>query len=328
MIRAFPFYVGDNLMTGRGRSNERMHRALAVVGILAAASLAGCVGSETAPAGAGPLATADEPAFGADTGALTGIVLTEELQPIAGALVALADSELQGTTAVDGRFTFSNLAPGPYRLLVQALGFQGVARNVDVAAGSAADVQVTLAKLAVVEPYIELLIYRGYSICDVNTIYISLTLALPGCEARRTVFNPIVNETWRFAIVEVEWQTNEAMNIVSDLDGTCLLDNSNPCFIWLVKRSPARFEAKPQDANYTRYDQFLYPAEEFRWQLATFSAGLLQQEIADSPLCLRQGEPTCAGVGGSLGTAFDQYVSIFHHEEPSDPAVYSARPDA
>src|SRR5688572_4705367 len=96
--------------------------------IIIAASLAGCVEGTASndDGGALDVPTVAPPAqFDDTTGAVEGIVLDEEQQPIGGAQVGLlqASSNLSITTTSDlsGRFTFSQVQPGTYQLFAQQL---------------------------------------------------------------------------------------------------------------------------------------------------------------------------------------------------------------
>jgi hypothetical protein len=285
--------------------------------------LAGCT------SGSGNELVGEVPGFESeDHGTVSGVVTNEELAPIVGARITLLEAMRTANTSEDGSFAVTGILPGTYQMFVEALGYQSVARRIDVVVGPNEPFRVTLEVLPVIEPYTELIIYRGFSICDFNAVYLSLTLALPGCGGKATIFETPVVDTWRYGVVEMRWQAPESMNLVSDNDDTtCLLDNSNPCFVWKIGRSPLRFDAAPLDQNFSRAPGYLYPAEAFNWVIAAYSAGMFQEEIQRSGTCLRPGEPPCSGVGMSLGTAFDLYVSMFHNEAPSDPTAYSAVPD-
>ena len=104
------------------------------------------------------------------TGSLTGIVADRDGSTIAGAQVTLTfgrqptPDSATVRTAGDGRFTFSNLPPGPFRLSVDAEGFSprqisgelqpSESRDLDsiaLHAGSSTDIQVSASKGEVAE---------------------------------------------------------------------------------------------------------------------------------------------------------------------------------
>lgn len=136
--------------------------------ILFTTALAGCVsgqagGSKSQPDDA-PRA-ADPATFGESTGAVQGLVVDDAINPIAGAVVGLTETDASTTTDAGGRFSFSQLEPGTYTVLANALGYSAVARTVDVVAGELAEVQLTLEALAVVEPYHVVQTFAGLIEC-------------------------------------------------------------------------------------------------------------------------------------------------------------------
>jgi hypothetical protein len=131
--------------------------------------LAGCVSgksaSDTAPG------TSDAPPIGGPaevsetTGGIEGVVVDESIQPLAGALVGLKDSSVTTTTGPDGKFSFSNLPPGKYVVLANALGYEARAQGVDVAAGAVANARLVLPSLPTAVPYTELKTFSGLIEC-------------------------------------------------------------------------------------------------------------------------------------------------------------------
>lgn len=139
-----------------------------VTGIIHAASLvivallAGC--SSGGP-NAEPAPTNTEP-VGPDVGAIVGKILDPELKPVPGAQVAITSglNEPQVSDAM-GAFHFTNVQPGPQTFYVAAIGYQAVARSVDVTAGETTDVTITLAPIDSTEPYQALEIHKGFIAC-------------------------------------------------------------------------------------------------------------------------------------------------------------------
>lgn len=106
-------------------------------------ALAGCAGgdaTETIPTGT--------PQADDETGAIAGVVMNAELLPIEGADVALREGANVTKTDANGNFTFNDLAPGQHTVIVQKLGFESVAKNVDVVIGEVTNVEVTLQPIA------------------------------------------------------------------------------------------------------------------------------------------------------------------------------------
>jgi hypothetical protein len=126
--------------------------------------LAGCAGSPAAPAGEGE--GIDEPAAFTDaTGAIQGVVVDDAINPIANAQVGLLEANATTRTAVDGGFSFSNLAPGRYSVFAAALGHESKGTSVEVQAGQATTTRITLATVAIVEPYPETYTFGGLIEC-------------------------------------------------------------------------------------------------------------------------------------------------------------------
>lgn len=294
--------------------------------LLIAVPLAGCTGGDS---NAGSLADADPDE---DAAALKGLVLTEEFIPIAGAQVQVGELPSVSTDET-GAFEVSNITVGSQRVVVQAIGYQGIARTIDFVAGQVVEEQFTLAPVQVIEPYSEVLPFRGYMTCDVNAVVLTLFLgnSTPGCEQRVGIHNIQMQDSWEYAVVEAAWETEDALHVVSDTDTTCFFgqESSNSCFRWETSVSPLRFDAVPNTTWDYAPPEFTYPEGGFAWVVSAVGAGFLQEEVNEYPVCstFRPNGPTCAGVGPTIGFAFDEWVTVFHHEAPADPASYTALPD-
>lgn len=294
--------------------------------LLVAVPLAGCTG------GGEPGATADVGQPG-DVARLAGVVITEDLIPIEGAQVQVGDVPPVYSDAA-GAFEVGNVTPGAHRVVVQAIGFQGRAQTLDFVAGQVVEHQFTLSPVPVIEPYSEVLPFRGYMTCEVNAVILTYFLgnSTPGCEQRVGIHNIEMQSSWRHAVVEAAWETEDALHVVSDTDTTCIFgqDSTNPCFRWETSASPLRFDAIPNTTWAHAPPEFTYPSDAFSWVLHSAGAGFLQPEMNQYPVCstIRPNGPTCTGVGPTLGFAFDEWVTVFHHEAPADPASYTALPDA
>jgi hypothetical protein len=100
-----------------------------------------------------------------DTG-IHGQVRNDELSPIKGAKVGLVELSLQLSSNDEGAFDFKALPAGKYRLVAEAIGYEGpVAKAVEVVAGSTAQVQFTMTPLPVVTPYNLTTQFRGRVAC-------------------------------------------------------------------------------------------------------------------------------------------------------------------
>jgi hypothetical protein len=98
----------------------------------------------------------------AETGGIEGKILTDELQPIRRAQVALLPASGNTTSAEDGSYAFSDLAPGKYTVIATALGFYQRTRAVEVAVGEIAQGDLILDQVpASMPPYDEITKFQG-----------------------------------------------------------------------------------------------------------------------------------------------------------------------
>lgn len=148
-------------------------RAATTLLIMTSVLFAGCVGSESTappPSSVAPSASAAE--FSEDTGAIEGLVLTDESLPAEEATVGIIETGELTITALDGRFSFSNLAPGKYSVSVAALGYEATAKVVTVEPGVVTNANFVLVPVPIDEPYHE-------TVMKVGTLSCSITM-LPG----------------------------------------------------------------------------------------------------------------------------------------------------
>jgi outer membrane receptor protein involved in Fe transport len=60
----------------------------------------------------------------APSGSISGIVTDDASQPVAGAIVSLAELRLQSVSGADGRFSFTGVPAGKFTLVIRRLGYQ------------------------------------------------------------------------------------------------------------------------------------------------------------------------------------------------------------
>jgi hypothetical protein len=94
---------------------------------------------------------------------LTGTVQTKEGRPIKGARLRVADAGVEAVTNDEGRFVLSGAPGGTQTLEVRAIGYYPEDRPVDLLAGRAATLQITLATLRSVLDTVRITASRVYS---------------------------------------------------------------------------------------------------------------------------------------------------------------------
>lgn len=329
-------------------------RTTFVFGALALVLSVGLAGCGAAPKEASGLLGLDADGvarFGAGAAGLRGRVMSTELAPIEGAQVTIAGFPAISTNDA-GLFEAAGLEPGVVAVNVAAAGYGSLDQEVLLTADKVAEAEFVLTRLAVVEPFIEVLQFRGTSICDRMTLVITGRLSGPGCEGQRNRFEVNVTGDWKFLVLEQVWQAttgfNEWFRIFTGDDGDCT--DGSPCYGLALGKGYARLEGEPGKTDLvTHYDPWMdgrgppYPNETFTMQINSQWIGLFVEEVNSTP-----GEPCqiifenvsgtryrygCVGVGVSTGVVFDLWASVFHNAGPADrgeccPATqYSALPD-
>lgn len=136
--------------------------------------LSGCVGGqaggekESQPGStvdAGP--SADSP--DAEVGDLKGFVLSDELEPLPGASVALLNTSFEAKTDDQGAFAFLNLPLATYTVVAQKLGYESRALRAVTVAGQATYVNITLVPLPTAEAHYITDVYSTVVECSLVT---------------------------------------------------------------------------------------------------------------------------------------------------------------
>lgn len=307
----------------------RTQLLLALIALLAA-PLAGCVGGGEGSQAGGPDAPAD---VDDETGAVAGIITDSEARPVAGVTVALIGAEdIQSTTDEAGSFTLSNVPPGTYTLAVQKLGFESVAKSVNVVAGQTTDVQVTLEAIAVKEPYMETWADKGYFECSWSIYFARGPCFFPGPQVltdnNKRAFNYMVNEGAMTVIVEMSWEqttaaTGDAMSMfLSYTDRTtshwyCHGESPSPVFMEWERDDPDDEEGECLTGSSQT------PSDEPQ------GVPLEGQELTARANTGRNNDLPGSDIGFGLGAAFQQsfevYFSNFYWEYA--PEDYTGIPD-
>lgn len=133
-------------------------------------ALSGCSGAQAGPntAASTSSGTAGPASAGATTGGIEGTVTDDSVNPIAGVDVALIELDRSATTDDAGRFSFSEVAPGRVKVVAGKLGYESVARAVDIETGKVAQVNLVLASVAIAVPHHLTVSQEGFIGCGVN----------------------------------------------------------------------------------------------------------------------------------------------------------------
>ncbi|HEX9816125.1 MAG TPA: carboxypeptidase-like regulatory domain-containing protein [Candidatus Thermoplasmatota archaeon] len=133
--------------------------------LLASAIFAGCVDTSAGTDSSSPSWSMDP---NGDTGIIDGIVIDDSVNPIVGAQIAVTTTAavVQAVTDTSGRFLLQGIPPGRQTLFAAALGYDSVAKAVDVVAGQVTSVSLTIQAIPIVQPYVETFgPYEGYFEC-------------------------------------------------------------------------------------------------------------------------------------------------------------------
>lgn len=299
-----------------------------------AVGLAGCITGDTDTTSQSDFGLSD------DRGRLVGRVIDSELRPVAGANITFEGvDDLRAVTGASGGFNVS-LPPGTYELLIEAPGFFRDRQDVTIRAGDVSELHVTLQELPSQVPYLSVYPLAGYSVCDISlflwvTTYDGVTgQDCPLGDPVRTAIQEIA-ESWRYAVVEMTWETADSFALYVADDQNCL--TSDPCYaIIFAGSSPARVDLAPNDpelaAQWASDGEAQPPEGAWEMWANVIYIGMYQDQwggLTSDPICrgLLNYSPGCPSWGVSTGIPFTTYVSVFNWERPADPNAYTALPD-
>jgi hypothetical protein len=304
-------------------------------------ALAGCTESSNPAAGPSDVPDAGPASFSDTTGALSGRVVDEEQLPIVGAQVGLVLEPFEATRTSDsrGKFVFSNLEPGTYKLFVNQLGYKAAAKNVVIKAGEETVDSVTLEANPLPVAYPLSLHHRGQY--GTGVAVVRTTLCLSGCGSNASnyfLFGGFKDDT-KGVIVESQWDT-------ADFLGFDLNTRTTPSNMYyrVRQQSPVHYLVKMCEsyAGPPNYGRTPMPctADEIKAtqgtttaaaHLETWYVGLLQDQTHAADAVCREPVSTvlpgyeagCYGVGVAPDLKWETWVTMFILELPADAATFS-----
>lgn len=312
-------------------------------------AFAGCVGGSATDSVPSGLDVA------VDTGAgLRGLVVSDELFPVAEAQVAVKDGPSTFTDAA-GRFELTNLHPGTQTLNVTAEGYEPATQEAEVPLEGLAEVQILLKGIPGKSPYFTTIIFEGFDACSISLVYSAGGYAPYGpvpCPfgQRKAVLKTEVGPEWRAGVHEMVWKTSEEMIFASSVStskrpgvASCTTSGSShtwcPALIW--GRSPQRIFARINDtayaAKYAIDKKETWPEGNYTSYIFESYSGYFRTEINGTfyPACVfinnqfnvppHWGCPF--GVGTSLGIRFQFYHTTFYQQAPLRLEAFTALPD-
>jgi hypothetical protein len=179
--------------------------------------LSGCA-AETGNTNSDPKSPRDEPTApnpvtSETTGAVYGLVTDDTDYPLANVTILLqregTDDVLYALTHIDGTFSYSQVAPGIYRIDALRLGFHATAQKIEVQAQETRHVRLTLISVPIPVGHYDTKILNGKTTCTVS-VRTPVNYVRPSC---RTV---IASDTYHLAydlkpgfvdlLVETNWR--------------------------------------------------------------------------------------------------------------------------
>lgn len=315
--------------------------------------LAGCVGGSAEEIG-------PDPKFGDPDGVIvSGLVISEELFPVPGAVVTLDTTESTYTDEA-GRFLFPSVMPGStFNLSVEAIGYEPFAMDLEVV-GPVDGLRISLVGIPGKSPYVATYPFTGFDACSFSAVYSAGPFPGPcAFGTRSTIFKVEVGEDWAAGVHELVWESSESMIFASavateDLNhgrqrASCISGTSNgqpfndwcPAMLW--GPSPLRIHVRPNDTEYAaRYaidGKEVWPGgENFTSFIFSSYMGYGQAEINNTlfPACVQINRQFSLpenwgcpfGVGYSLGVKVQYYHTTFYLQPPGVRLEeYTALPD-
>lgn len=170
--------------------------------------VSGCVDSSSSEGPAADSTEAPPPSVTADTGSIEGVLVDEEGQPVQAATVALVELDLQTKSDDAGKFVFNELTPGTFKLLAERLGYQSIAKSVDVKAGEITQARFVMSAIEILdEGFFRMTQYDGLVQCSVSIFTpINPCGGVTGEDKDSWIFTIDRNLTFKEGIFELVWK--------------------------------------------------------------------------------------------------------------------------
>ena len=312
--------------------------------LVALTVVAGCVGGVGSPAD-------EAAAFSVDNGFVTGVVFSDELFPVAGAVVSIVDGPIATTNDV-GEFELGGVLAGDQTLNVTREGYEPLLREIEVRPGEVLELRLELKGIPGQSPYVLTIPYEGFSVCAFSIVYSAGPTDPVPCPfgTRKGTMKVEVGADWRAGVHEMTWKTTEEMIFASSVAtserpglASCQTSGTThswcPAMIW--GRNPQRIFARPLDPVYAKKyaidGKEMWPEGGHTSFIFTSYSGYLRTEVNATayPACVQINRQFnvpehwgCPfGIGYAIGIRFQFYHTTFYLEAPLKLEEFSALPD-
>jgi hypothetical protein len=312
--------------------NHPFGRAALAILTVALFVFAGCSGKKNEiepPISTGPA----DPHVTADTGAIAGLVVSEEVIGISRAELLVQETQDSTRSGEDGRFTINGLVPGTYTLLVSALGYESGSARIDVFAGEISEKTFTLAAIAVKSPHHEAIPFAGQFQCSVALVDTLWSACGPEELASEEPASQIKFEKPEgvtYMVAELHW-TQASAGTGQNLDFNIVqqgrdeeqwyANNFGPAPLTIAIEIGEKYSNPKSPGGGVGSDEFdqVIDDEDTLLQLDLYSSPVYSDEMFPGT----QHEAT---VGLTLEQKFEGFITFFYDEVP--PEEYSAFGDA
>jgi hypothetical protein len=296
---------------------------------------AGCAGNPGAPAASSvaPAPVARPAEFSDTTGAIEGLVHSEELVPIVAANVSIAALGLSTQTDAEGRFTFSHIAPGDQLVSVKKTGYGGTQTVRRIEAGRVTTVDILLSSAAIVEAYHTTAILTGTLGCSVGLsgvvgILVSACGDLGLFENKNPLHWRVPGRLvdWKGAVLESEWQSTQALgrSLAMFWDATdCQATISTEALGAATGLSPLRSRVNATDVDFFLHGKHPNRSCDDLRKVCNDDIGC---PLDSTAFAFAEQPGGRQNVTAYIQQRFTNYATFFFVFEP--PVDFTARPDA